>query len=114
MTIPAGPRPLRYGIPTVKLAGFHFADISEAECVDLIVKERLQDRGGWVVTANTDFLRQAHENSSIRGLYQSADMIVADGMPVLWASRLQGTPLTKGRICGSDLIYSLPQACAKA
>ncbi len=112
--MPTDSPPPRYGAPTVKLAGFDFANISAAQCVELIVNERQQGRGGWVLTANTDFLRQAHVDASLRTLYQRADLVVADGMPVIWASRLQGTPLTQGRVCGSDLIYSLPAACERA
>jgi N-acetylglucosaminyldiphosphoundecaprenol N-acetyl-beta-D-mannosaminyltransferase len=104
----------RYNIPVVTLAGFDFADISEEQCVELIVGERLQGRGGWVITANCDFLHKAHAHADVRALYQRADLVVADGMPVIWASWIQGTPLTRGRICGSDLIYSLPAACARA
>lgn len=102
------------GIRSIHLGGLAFADISQQECVDLIVNERLAGRGGWLVTANTDFLRMAHRDGSIRNLFQQADLVVADGMPVIWASFLQGTPLRRGRVCGSDLIFSLPEACAKA
>jgi N-acetylglucosaminyldiphosphoundecaprenol N-acetyl-beta-D-mannosaminyltransferase len=104
---------LRQRFSTVRLAGFQFADMSKQECVELIVSESLQGRGGWVVTANTDFLCQAYESAEVRSLYREADLMVADGMPLIWASWLQGTPLTKGRVCGSDLIFSLPAACAR-
>lgn len=104
---------LRYGMRTVRLAGFDFADVSERQCVELIVSERLQGRGGWLLTANTDFLCQAHKDPEVRAMYQRADVVVADGMPVIWASRFQGTPLSKGRVCGSDMIHSLPEACAR-
>ena len=34
-----------------------------------------------------------------------ATLVVADGMPLIWASHLQGTPLPE-RVAGSDLISS--------
>lgn len=102
-----------YGCPTVKLGGLAFAGLSKTECVDLLVGERLSNRGGWMLTANTDFLRQAYTDTSIHRLYQTAELVVADGMPVIWASYVRGAPLKKGRVCGSDLIYSLPEACAR-
>jgi N-acetylglucosaminyldiphosphoundecaprenol N-acetyl-beta-D-mannosaminyltransferase len=40
-------------------------------------------------------------------------MLVADGMPLIWASRLQRTPLPE-RVCGSNLIWSLSEAAAGA
>jgi N-acetylglucosaminyldiphosphoundecaprenol N-acetyl-beta-D-mannosaminyltransferase len=37
--------------------------------------------------------------------------VVADGMPLVWASRLQGTPLP-ARVAGSDLVWSLTAEAA--
>jgi N-acetylglucosaminyldiphosphoundecaprenol N-acetyl-beta-D-mannosaminyltransferase len=38
--------------------------------------------------------------------------VVADGKPLIWASRIAGTPLP-ARVCGSDLIWSLSAAMAE-
>jgi N-acetylglucosaminyldiphosphoundecaprenol N-acetyl-beta-D-mannosaminyltransferase len=38
---------------------------------------------------------------------------VADGQPIVWASRLAGTPVPE-RVPGSDLVLSLPEAAARA
>lgn len=110
----AEPVPARFGVRTVQLAGFSFLDVSEDHLVELLVRERAEGRGGWVITPNVDILRQAHVDPKIRSLFLGADVAVPDGMPLIWASRLQGTPLRNGRICGSELIYSVPEACAKA
>lgn len=107
---PAHPR---FGIGVVDVEGFPFLNLDEHRFVDLIVSERLQGRGGWAMTPNCDILRQAHADPKLRALFHSADAMVADGMPIIWASRIQGTPLRGGRVCGSDLIYSLPERCAK-
>lgn len=104
----------RFGIPVVDVEGFPFLDLDEHRFVDLIVAERLQGRGGWAITPNCDILRLAHADPKLRALFQGADAMVADGMPIIWASKVQGTPLRGGRICGSDLIYSLPARCATA
>lgn len=104
----------RFGVATIDVEGFPFLDLNEQQFVDLIVQERLQGRGGWAITPNCDILRQAHADPKLRALFHSADAIVADGMPIIWASRIQGTPLRGGRVCGSDLIYSIPEECARA
>lgn len=104
----------RFGIHTVDVEGFPFLDLNEHQFVELVVNERKQGRGGWAITPNCDILRQAHVDTKLRALFHSADAIVADGMPIIWASRIQGTPLRGGRVCGSDLIYSIPEQCAKA
>jgi len=103
----------RFGINTIDVEGFPFLDLSEHQFAELIVSERKQGRGGWAITPNCDILRQAHVDPKLRALFHSADAIVADGMPIVWASRIQGTPLKGGRVCGSDLIYTIPERCAR-
>lgn len=110
----AGLQHPRFGLKTIDVEGFPFLDVNEHQFVELVVNERQQGRGGWAITPNCDILRQAHADTKLRALFHSADAIVADGMPIIWASRVQGTPLNGGRVCGSDLIYSIPAACARA
>ncbi|WP_245674269.1 WecB/TagA/CpsF family glycosyltransferase [Actinoplanes rectilineatus] len=43
----------------------------------------------------------------------SSSIVVADGKPLVWASRIAGTPLP-ARVAGSDLIWSLSAAAAGA
>ncbi|MEM8606089.1 MAG: WecB/TagA/CpsF family glycosyltransferase [Myxococcota bacterium] len=103
----------RHGVPTVDLRGFTFLDLDEPRFVRMIVEESRAGRGGWVVTPNADIVRLADQNPDIYTMVQSADALIADGMPLVWATRLQGTPLS-GRVCGSDLTLSLPVAAAEA
>ncbi len=104
----------RFGVDTVLLEGLSFLDVTEPQFVEIIIAERTQGRGGWVLTPNCDILRQAHKDPELHALFKRADALVADGMPLIWASRLQGTPLRGGRVCGSDLIFSIPSACTRA
>ncbi len=60
---------------------------------------------------NLDVLRQLKRSAEIRSLVADADLLVADGMPLIWASRLQGQPLPE-RVAGSSLIETLPRAAA--
>lgn len=56
-----------------------------------------------VVTVNSDFVRLAHRDDSYRALLNRADLAVADGMPIVWLSRLGRDPLPM-RIPGLDLL----------
>jgi N-acetylglucosaminyldiphosphoundecaprenol N-acetyl-beta-D-mannosaminyltransferase len=91
--------------------GVRFAPITEAECVATIVDDCARGRGGWLVTPNLDILRQCVRSPEVRQLVDGADLLVADGAPLILASRLLGTPLPE-RVCGSDLMSSLPAAAA--
>lgn len=105
----AGPR----RVPEILLEGIRVAVIDERATVRAVIDALEEGRGGRLVTCNLDILRQARNDRSIRDLIESADLRVADGMPLLWAARVQGTPLPE-RVCGSNLIHSLPAAAAAA
>jgi N-acetylglucosaminyldiphosphoundecaprenol N-acetyl-beta-D-mannosaminyltransferase len=84
---------------------------TERECVDLVAAEWAAGRGGWLHTVNLDHLRMINAGGFFPGKMPRAEICVCDGAPLLWASRLKGTPLPE-RIAGSDLIRSLTQAAA--
>lgn len=96
----------------IKLMGTQFVAVSEATCVSYIAEELAARRGGWVVTANLDHLRRLVVDPSYKQLCDGASLIVADGMPIVWAARMQGTALPE-RVAGSDLISSLSQAVGR-
>lgn len=59
-----------------------------------------------VVTPNLDHAVMLRSNEQLRRAYARADLVVADGMPLIWASNLMGTPLPE-RVAGSDLVPAL-------
>jgi coenzyme F420-reducing hydrogenase alpha subunit len=65
-----------------------------------------------VVTPNVDHLHKIATGSWLGSVYAEADLVVADGMPLVWASRLQGVPLPE-RVAGSHLLVSLTRAAAR-
>src|SRR4051812_16371510 len=83
--------------------------VTEDEAVDEIVGSLRHGEGGWVITPNLDHLRSHRSSGSVRRAFADADLVLPDGMPLVWASRLQRTPLPE-RVAGSDLIWSLSDA----
>ena len=59
-------------------------------------------RFAYAVTPNVDHTVKLRKSALFRELYSKASLVVADGVPLLWAARLLGTPL-KERINGTDL-----------
>ena len=98
-------------LPTVPIMGIPIHSLTEQQCIALVVDELRARRGGWIVTPNLDHLRRLYHDTSFRELCARASLLVPDGMPLLWAARLQRTPL-HGRVAGSDLIWSLSSAAA--
>lgn len=63
----------------------------------------LRNRSGVAVaTINLDHLVKLHEDPQFRAAYGAHDIIVADGNPIVWLSRLAGRPVAL--MPGSDLI----------
>jgi N-acetylglucosaminyldiphosphoundecaprenol N-acetyl-beta-D-mannosaminyltransferase len=56
-----------------------------------------------VVTVNLDFLSIAQRDKLFRRTLNTADLAVADGMPLVWASRMRGEALPE-RVAGVDLV----------
>ncbi len=110
--LPPSP-PADSAFDSVHLLGVRFHCVDEVQCIEHVVRRCTAGHGGWLVTPNLEILRQAATDPEIGGLVQQADLSVADGMPLIWASRLQGAPLP-GRVCGSNLISSLPARAAAA
>jgi N-acetylglucosaminyldiphosphoundecaprenol N-acetyl-beta-D-mannosaminyltransferase len=96
----------------VELMGVQLAKLTEAQTTDLVLAALDDGRGGWICPVNLDVLRQIVHQEALRTLVSSADLVVADGMPLLWAARIQGTPLP-GRVAGSSLISTLSAQLAR-
>jgi N-acetylglucosaminyldiphosphoundecaprenol N-acetyl-beta-D-mannosaminyltransferase len=71
------------------------------------------ERGGrdcrYVVTMNVDHAVLLRRHEGLRRAYGDARLVLADGMPVVLASRFLGRPLP-GRVTGSDLVPALFEA----
>ena len=63
----------------------------------------------YVVTPNVDHAVLLTHHSRLRKSYASADMVLADGAPIVAASKLLGHPLPE-RVAGSDLVPNLLSA----
>ena len=69
-------------------------------------ESRLESGCRYVVTPNVDHTVLLSENSDFREAYEDAHMVLADGHPIVWASRLLGRPLPE-RVAGSELVPKL-------
>ena len=67
----------------------------------------------FVVTPNVDHIVMLQSHDAFRQTYQQADLVLADGWPVVWASRKLGQPLP-GLVPGSDLVPALFGAASES
>ncbi|MHB8125950.1 MAG: WecB/TagA/CpsF family glycosyltransferase [Desulfitobacteriaceae bacterium] len=74
-----------------------------AQCIGEAVKEKKPCR---VVTANPEMIYAANQDKGLRDLINSANLVTADGIGVIWAAACLGTPLQE-RVTGIDLLQAL-------
>jgi N-acetylglucosaminyldiphosphoundecaprenol N-acetyl-beta-D-mannosaminyltransferase len=80
------------------------------ETVSRIIQLARSGAPAMVVTPNSDHIVALESNPELRAAYSDADVVVADGMPIVWASKLLREPL-KERVTGADL---MPRLCKAA
>ena len=115
--------------PSVPLFGIPVSRVTNAEALERILAWAREGRarreaGGRagpprvVATVNVDFVvnavpwRPSRAGGELLDCLKKADMVTADGMPVVALSRLLRDPLPE-RVAGSDLTPALCRACAK-
>jgi N-acetylglucosaminyldiphosphoundecaprenol N-acetyl-beta-D-mannosaminyltransferase len=96
----------------VRIMGARIAAVTEADAVRTIVDAATAGLGHWTITANLDHLRRYRREPVARALIDTADMVLADGAPLVWASRLAGAALPE-RVAGSDMIWSISEAASR-
>jgi N-acetylglucosaminyldiphosphoundecaprenol N-acetyl-beta-D-mannosaminyltransferase len=98
----------------VQLTGKHFTvDINVPTQDDLmeVVKTRFaQKRGFALATINLDHVTKLESEESFRAAYDAQDLVVADGNPIVWASRLANKPVDL--MPGSELVVPLARLAA--
>ena len=100
------------GSMAISLGGLAIDAVTEAEAVKHVLGELRAGRGGRLGTLNTDIFRAASRDPEMNRLITGSSLLVADGMPVVWAAKLQGTPLPQ-RVTGASLVLSLSRAAAQ-
>jgi N-acetylglucosaminyldiphosphoundecaprenol N-acetyl-beta-D-mannosaminyltransferase len=63
----------------------------------------------FVVTPNVDHIVMLQTQERLRAAYRDAGMVLVDGAPLLWSSKLLRRPLPE-RVAGSDLVPALFRA----
>lgn len=97
----------------VEIGGLKIDAITEAEVIAHVLGELQAGRGGRLAALNVDVFRGASRDADLRRLLSESTLLVPDGMPVVWAARLRGTPVPE-RVTGASLILTLSRAAALA
>lgn len=97
-------------MPRIKFMNTEIDNLTMEEAlheIDVLIQ---QSSNAYVVTPNVDHIVQLERGGELCEVYKHADLILADGKPLVWLSKWYKTPL-KEKISGSDL---LPILCDMA
>jgi N-acetylglucosaminyldiphosphoundecaprenol N-acetyl-beta-D-mannosaminyltransferase len=93
-------------VKRVRIGDLPVDAVTLPEALAVIAQMVEQRAGGTVFTPNVDHVVLARESDDLLRAYATVDLSLADGMPVVWASRLLGTPIPE-KVSGSDLAPAL-------
>jgi len=96
---------------SVKILGVKVSSLSMAETVEAVLS-LIEKRRGQVVTANAEILYTAHREPSFKKVLLGAELVTADGMGVVLASKILGSPVPE-RVSGYDLLHAIAKRAAE-
>lgn len=82
----------------------------------IVAMARKRDRARYVCTGNLDHLVIVSRDEAFKAAYDGADLVVADGAPIVWLSKLAATDeqaILPERVAGSDLFWELAKASSE-
>jgi len=88
-----------------------FDPVTFDEAVDTIFTTLDGPTRGWVCTVNVAALMAMRRDPLLQAFVERAQLVVADGQPIVWCARLFGTRLPE-RVTGIDLIDALCRRAA--
>ena len=94
----------------IRFLNIEIDNLSMDESIDYIDKLIKRKKNSYVVTPNVDHIVKLENDSEFLEVYNNADLVLTDGMPLVWISKFLKTPI-KEKVSGSDLF---PKVCKLA
>lgn len=92
------------------ISGIPISNIDYKEVIEEVERSISLSKPVYFVTPNIDHIVKLQKDDEFRKIYIDAVLVLADGMPLIWAAKFLGTPI-KEKISGSDLF---PKLCEVA
>ncbi|WP_308779948.1 WecB/TagA/CpsF family glycosyltransferase [uncultured Clostridium sp.] len=94
----------------IRFLNIEIDNLSMDESIDYIDKLIKRKKNSYVVTPNVDHIVKLENDSEFLEVYNNADLVLTDGMPLVWISKFLKIPI-KEKVSGSDLF---PKVCKLA
>lgn len=94
------------------LLNTYINNVTMSETIAAIEQMITVEKKSYVVAINVDVVMKIENDSYLKEVIDSADMVLVDGKPLVWISKIHGKPL-KAKISGSDLVPLLCEVAAE-
>ena len=100
-----------FNVGSVAILGVPIDNVTMQQALGAI--EASIEEGGFhqIATANVDFLINSVHDLELKEILSTCFLVLPDGMPLVWASRLMGASLQE-RVSGADLVPRLVELAA--
>ena len=89
-----------------QVLGIEFDGLTIGEAAARALALTKQPRSAYICTPNPEIVWDAQTDRALRGAIAGADMVLPDGIGIVWASRVLGCPVPE-RVAGIDLLMAL-------
>ena len=96
----------------VNILGVQISSISNDNLLAAFTQHILLKEKKQICITPVNSVMAAVKNEQVKTIYNNADYILCDGMPIKWAASFLNTPIVE-RITGLDLLPNLVEICAK-
>jgi N-acetylglucosaminyldiphosphoundecaprenol N-acetyl-beta-D-mannosaminyltransferase len=99
-------------LKTISILSVPVQDITTVETLALIGEFVASREPHQLCTVNPEFVMAAGSDPEFMAILRDADLCLPDGVGLLWAARVLGTPLRE-RVAGSDLVPAIAGEAAR-
>jgi len=95
----------------ISILGLKIDNVSLEQLFDSIKKFINERKAKTLVFINPHIAIEAYKMQALKRYINSASLVVADGIGIVWASRFLGNPI-QSKITGTDFMYLISNFCA--
>lgn len=97
----------------MNILGCDFSEVDSEGAVKWSEDWLKNETSGYITTVNVAILMMMRTDEYLKNFVKNSALVVADGLPLIWLSKLLGTPLPE-RVAGIDLVQSLVKNAAQS
>lgn len=99
-------------IKKIRILDVDISRITQSQLIEAVLRGTKEPGQKSLIFLNTDVVIKSESDAYLKKIIKEADWAVADGMPLIWISRLYRRPLPE-KVSGSDFVPALCAECAR-